>query len=42
VYVHRARGNGEVYLPAIYVTDPAWSVAVFRRVVEADLTKRKR
>ena len=42
VYVHRARGNGEVYLPAIYVTDPAWSVDVFRKVVEADLAKRKR
>jgi hypothetical protein len=42
VYVHRARGNGEVYLPAIYVTDPAWSVAVFRRVVEAHLALRKR
>lgn len=42
VYVNRARGNGDVYLPAIYVTDPAWSVEVFRRVVEGDLAKRKR
>ena len=42
VYVNRPRGNGEVYLPAIYVTDPAWSVEVFRRVMERDLAKRKR
>ena len=41
VYVHRARGNGEVYVPAIYVTDPAWSVDVFRKVVENDLVQRK-
>ena len=41
VYVNRARGNGEVYLPAIEVRDPVWSVETFLKVVEADLAKRR-
>lgn len=45
VYVHRARANGQVYMPAIYVDDIDWSVDAFRRVIEQDLartTKEKR
>jgi len=42
VYVNRARANGQVYLPAIYVNDVDWSVATFRRVVEEDLARRGR
>ena len=41
VYVNRARGNGEVYLPAIEVRDPVWSVETFLKVVEADLAKKR-
>lgn len=40
VYVNRARANGEVYLPAIYVNDLDWSVDTFLRVVERDLARK--
>ncbi|MFK3739580.1 S41 family peptidase [Massilia sp. TN1-12] len=40
VYVNRARANGQVYLPAIYVNDLDWSVATFLRVVERDLARK--
>ena len=41
MYVHRARANGQAYLPAIYVNDVDWSVDTLRRVVERDLAQRK-
>ncbi|WP_296942860.1 S41 family peptidase [uncultured Massilia sp.] len=42
VYVNRARANGQVYLPAIYVNDVDWSFDTFRQVVEKDLARRRR
>jgi hypothetical protein len=40
MYVNRVRGNGQFYLPAIYVNDLDWSVETFRKVVEQDLARR--
>jgi hypothetical protein len=36
-YVHRARGAGQAYSPAIYVTDINWSTRNFLDIVEKDL-----
>lgn len=41
VYVNRYRGNGEIYLPDIYVNDLEWSSANFLRHIEKDLAGRK-
>lgn len=41
MYVNRVRGNGEAYLPAIYVNDVDWSTASLRAVVERDLARHK-
>lgn len=40
VYVNRPRANGQVYLPAITVTDVNWSHQAFLKVVEQDLSAR--
>lgn len=37
MYVNRPRANGQGYLPAIYLSDPVWSVDSFLHVVERDL-----
>jgi hypothetical protein len=42
MYVNRTRGNGQFYLPTIYVNDLDWSVETFRKVVEQDLARRAR
>jgi hypothetical protein len=42
VYVHRPRASGQIYNPAILVSDLDWSTATFQRVIEADLTTRRR
>lgn len=39
MYVNRPRGNGQVYLPAVYVQDLDWSSANIRKVIEADLAR---
>lgn len=41
VYVNRPRGNGEIYLPDIYVNDLEWSIANFLKHIEKDLAKRQ-
>ncbi|MES2039620.1 MAG: S41 family peptidase [Pseudomonadota bacterium] len=41
VYVNRARAAGQVYTPAITVTDIAWSTDNFLKIVEADLAKSR-
>lgn len=41
VYVNRARAAGQVYTPAITVTDITWSINDFLKIVETDLAKTK-
>lgn len=39
VYVNRARAAGQVYQPAITVTDIDWSTGNFLKIIESDLKK---
>ncbi|MFZ6741988.1 S41 family peptidase [Undibacterium sp. JH2W] len=41
VYVDRGRAAGQIYTPAITVTDIAWSTENFLKVVETDLAKTR-
>ncbi|MFZ6676815.1 S41 family peptidase [Undibacterium sp. Tian12W] len=41
VYVNRPRAAGQIYTPAITVTDIAWSMNDFLKIVEADLVKSR-
>jgi hypothetical protein len=41
VWVHRPRGNGQVYEPHITMEGPDWTTAAFVAAVERDLERRK-
>jgi hypothetical protein len=40
VYVNRARGNGEIYVPRLVVRDLVWSDENLLKAIEADLKRR--
>ena len=41
MYVHRGRGNGQIYPAALEVRDLVWSTATILKAVEADLARRQ-
>ncbi|MCO4099200.1 S41 family peptidase [Gemmatimonas sp.] len=41
VWVHRPRGAGVVYTPAMELRELEWSTAAFQRMIEADVMRRR-